>query len=77
MLVLTGFSGSEGISRPFSSELSLASEDQSINPSDIIGQNVTMSITLSEDEKRYINGIISGFSQEQEGLSRGIRRCAS
>ncbi|MCK7512041.1 MAG: contractile injection system protein, VgrG/Pvc8 family [Desulfobacterales bacterium] len=46
-LLLTGFSGSEGISQPFSFELTLASEDTDINPRDIIGQSVTVSIGLS------------------------------
>jgi type VI secretion system secreted protein VgrG len=67
MLLLTGFSGSEGISMPFSFELSLASENTNINPRDIIGQNVTVSIGLADDERRYINGIICRFTQERLG----------
>ena len=66
-LLLTGFSGSEGISMPFSFELSLASEDTNINPRDIIGQSVTVSVGLADDERRYINGIVSRFSQERLG----------
>jgi type VI secretion system secreted protein VgrG len=67
VLLLTGFSGSEGISMPFSFELSLASENTNINPRDIIGQNVTVSIGLADDERRYINGIICRFTQERLG----------
>ncbi len=66
-LLLTGFSGSEGISMPFSFELSLASEDTNINPRDIIGQGVTISIGLADDERRSINGIVCRFSQERLG----------
>jgi type VI secretion system secreted protein VgrG len=66
-LLLTGFTGSEGISMPFSFELSLASEDTNINPRDIIGQGVTISIGLADDERRSINGIVCRFSQERLG----------
>jgi len=66
-LLLTRFSGSEGMSLPFSFELSLSSEDTHINPHDIIGKNVTVSIALADDGKRYINGIVWRFSQERLG----------
>jgi type VI secretion system secreted protein VgrG len=66
-LLLTGFSGSEGISQPFGFELTLASEDTDINPRDIIGQSVTVSIGQSDDERRYINGIVCRFSQDRLG----------
>ncbi len=67
VLMLTGFTGSEGISQPFSFELTLASEDTNINPRDIIGQGVTICLGMADDERRYINGIICRFSQERLG----------
>lgn len=63
-LVLTRFSGTEYISAPFSFELDLVSEDDSIAFEDIIGGNVTVSIGLVNDEPRLFNGLISRFSQD-------------
>ena len=63
VLFLTGFSGTEGLSTPFSFELDLASKNPALNFKDIVGKNVTVSITLSDGESRFINGIISRFSQ--------------
>ncbi len=65
VLLITGFSGSEGISIPFSFELDLLSENHAIAFSDIIGNNATVSVSLTNGEIRYFNGIISRFSQRQ------------
>jgi len=70
VLLLEGFSGSEGLSNPFSFELKLLSENHSIIFSDIIGQNVTISVNLAESgTKRFFNGIISRFSQVQGSVN--------
>ncbi len=69
MLLLRGIKGREGISIPFSFELDMVSEFDSIEFSDIIGKNVTVSIVLEDGDIRYINGIISRFAQESgEGI---------
>ena len=60
-LVLTEFSGTEAISRPFSFELGLVSERNDISFQDIIGTNVTVSIALADGNFRFFNGIISRF----------------
>ncbi len=65
VLLLTGFSGSEGLSVPFSFGLDLLSENNNILFEDIIGQNVTVSIVLVDGGRRFFNGIISRFSQER------------
>jgi type VI secretion system secreted protein VgrG len=63
VLLLAGFSGHEGISRLFSFNLDLLSEKGPITFSDIIGKNVTISITQSDNSPRYFNGIVSHFAQ--------------
>ena len=67
VLLLRGFTGSEGISRLFRFDLDLLSEKASIPFNDIVGQNVTITITLadgSNPQYRYINGFISRFAQK-------------
>ncbi len=71
VLLLTGFRGTEGLSRLFGFELSLLSENHKIKFEDIIGKNVTVSIVLSDGDKRYFNGIISRFSQGRGGGEAG------
>lgn len=66
-LLLTGFSGDEGVSRSFKFELSLISEKHDISFDSIVGSNVTVAISLADDNKRYFNGIISSFSQGSVG----------
>ena len=62
VLLLSGLTGSEGISRLFSFELDLLSENPSISFDQIVGQKVTIRINLADD-KRYINGYVSRFAQ--------------
>lgn len=71
VLLITGLSVSEGISMPFSYELSLISENQSISFPDIIGTTVTVSISLESGERRYFNGLVSRFSQVGGGSEEG------
>ena len=63
MLLLTNMSGTEQLGRPFQCELELASEDHQIKYTDIVGQNVTIRLNLSEDKTRYFNGFVSRFTQ--------------
>jgi len=74
-MYLLEFIGTEGMSMPFSFELTLLSETHNIDFTKIIGENVTVSITLADGSQRYFNGIISRFSQggggeEKESESR-------
>jgi len=62
-LLLQGFTGQEGISRLFSFDLDLLSEESSIPFDQIVGQKVTLTITLADGDKRYLNGFVSRFAQ--------------
>src|SRR5512135_2427615 len=70
-LLLTAFKGKEGISRLFEFDLAMLSENHSVSFEAIIGQNVTISVTLSDGGKRYFNGIVSSFSQGRGGGQQG------
>lgn len=64
VLLLTGFRGSEAISRLFSFQLDLLAEVQSAVKFDgILGQDATVTLRLPNGEERYLNGIIKRFSQ--------------
>lgn len=70
-LLLTRISGTEGLSFPFFFSLDLLSENHSILFKDIIGKSVTVSVNLANGEKRFINGIVSRFSQGRGGGEEG------
>ncbi|MDE3136171.1 MAG: type VI secretion system tip protein VgrG, partial [Acidobacteriota bacterium] len=73
VLLLEGFKGEEGISRLFHFDLALAAEkDAVVDFSSIIGQRVTIRITLYDESERYINGFVSRFSQN--GVDRQFAR---
>ena len=63
VLLLTGISGKEKLSTPFSFNLDMLSENYNIAFPDIIGKNVTVSVNLASGDKRYFNGLVSRFSQ--------------
>ena len=64
VLLLESFTGTEQISRLFQFELVLVSENENIKPSDLLGQNVTVSVLHSDEQtERYFNGFISRFTQ--------------
>ena len=70
-LMLTRFSGTEGISALFSFELEMLSENQEIAFDKIIGEAVTVSIILADGDSRFFNGIVSRFSQGSGGGESG------
>ena len=61
-LLLTGFTGHEAISRLFSFHLTTLSEDDAIDFTQIVGQSVTINLTLADDSQRYVNGLVSHFA---------------
>lgn len=71
VLLLVRCAGTEEISSLFSFELEMLSENHNIAFKDIIGKNVTVSILLPDGSKRYLNGIISRFSQGRGGGEAG------
>jgi type VI secretion system secreted protein VgrG len=62
-VLLSALSGEEGISRLFRFDLELLSVSESIDFNAIVGQNVTVRLTLASGNDRYFNGFISRFSQ--------------
>lgn len=63
-LLLTMFSGTDGLCIPFSFELIFMSISNSIAFDQIIGANVTVSLGDEDGDIRYFNGIVSRFSQD-------------
>ncbi len=64
VLLLQSLSGYEGISRLFNFELDLlAYQNDAIAFKSIVGQNVTITIQLTEGKSRNINGYVSRFAQ--------------
>lgn len=64
ILLLARFKGQEGLSELFSFDMDLFSEQHSISFEDIIGKNVTVSVSLADGSTRFFNGLIASFSQE-------------
>ena len=64
VLILRSFQGHEAISKLFAFELDLVSEEPSIKYDDIVGQAVTIRVTLADgSSSRYWNGYVSRFVQ--------------
>jgi type VI secretion system secreted protein VgrG len=64
VLLLQGFTGREGISQLFKFDLDLLSDQNSIDFTTIIGQQVTIRVLLSDgSSERYFNGYVSRFAQ--------------
>ena len=63
VLLLQGFTGTRGFLAYFDSTLDLLPTNNSISFDDIVGQNVTISVTLADQTLRYFNGFVSRFAQ--------------
>ncbi|MEO0974436.1 MAG: type VI secretion system tip protein TssI/VgrG, partial [Pseudomonadota bacterium] len=63
VLVLRHMSATERLSRLFTYELEMLSEDGGLNLDDLLGQNVTVRVERTDvDESRYFNGFVSRCS---------------
>jgi type VI secretion system secreted protein VgrG len=64
--------GGESLSELFEYNLELLSENPSILPEDLLGNNITVSLELEDGSQRYFNGHITRFGQtgDQNDLSR-------
>ena len=71
-LVLVSMVGREGLSRPFSYDLVLRSEDTGVKATELLGQSVTVKVELDDDKVRYFNGVVSRFARGGRPAS-GIR----
>lgn len=64
VLLFYRMTATEELGRLFRFELDLLSREPDIAFDDILGQNITVRLTLADDKKRYFNGFVSRFSQE-------------
>lgn len=67
-LKVTGFSGTEEISRLFSFRVSLCSDDAEIAFDEVVGKPCTLEI-VAAGGSRYVNGIVRRFERTGEGSS--------
>jgi type VI secretion system secreted protein VgrG len=64
VLLLTAFTGHEAISQLFSFEIDMIAERKTEVPFDrLLGQKVTVTLTLPDERKRHFNGICKRMSQ--------------
>src|SRR5262245_41825333 len=61
VLLLAGFSGHEELSRLYTYDLDLLSENEAIPAKDIVGKPVGWAVTHMNDEPRYFHGIVKRF----------------
>ncbi|HZF11281.1 MAG TPA: type VI secretion system tip protein TssI/VgrG [Thermoanaerobaculia bacterium] len=75
-LLLRSFSGEEKISGLFHFELEMRSEDPDVDFSQIVGKSATITLYLSDDGKRYLNGLVASFTyagtSHQPGTEKGF-----
>lgn len=62
--LLKSISGRDQLSRLFEYDLEMYSQDANVEPTDLIGQNVTFSILELDGEMSYINGYVNRFWYE-------------
>ncbi len=70
-LLLQSFHGTESISQLFQFELKMYSENRNLSFDSIVGKNTTIKVVLPDLSERYINGIVSAFSQGGSALLEG------
>lgn len=74
VLLLRAFQGDEAISRLFTLDLELLSENPSIAYDDIVGKNVTVRMTLTDGSPRFWNGYVSRFVQAEQDSKASVYR---
>lgn len=63
VLLLRGFHGEEVLSGLFHFDLELVSKDENLDINKIIGQHITVTLTLADGSPRYLDGIVTRFYQ--------------
>src|SRR5215470_9449903 len=75
-LLLRAFSGEEAVSSLFHFDLEMRSEDPDVDFSQIVGKSATITLHLSDDGKRYVNGLVASFAyagtSHQPGTDQGF-----
>lgn len=61
-LVISSFSGTEYLSKPFNFRVELLSQNHDIKANDLLGKTVDIELKLSSGESRYFNAYVSQFS---------------
>lgn len=62
-LLVRSMRGVERISEPFSFDLEMFSEDAALAFDSIVGKNACVTVTMPDDTKRYVNGVVVRFAQ--------------
>src|SRR5512141_1247094 len=63
LMLLESFHGSEMLGMPYSYSLTLLSEKSDIEPKDLLGQTLTVHLTLDTGEVRYFDGVVTHFAK--------------
>ena len=63
VLLLTGFSGAEGVSQPYTFDLDVMSLQNDVDPAEFLRKPVLITVDQGEGEPRYIHGIASRLAQ--------------
>ena len=75
-LLVRSIRGREEISGLFSFSLDLVSEEPDLVFDKVVGQNVTASLQLNDEEERYFNGFVTEFRYSgADGRRRGRCLC--
>ena len=61
-MILTGFSGEEAVNGFFSFRLDVISPKDNIQPTDLLGKEVTFSVLSGQTSRRYYHGFVSRMS---------------
>jgi type VI secretion system secreted protein VgrG len=72
VLLLVNLTYKEVLARPFEMTLEMQSTNQEIDFSKILGQSVTVTITMPQGGVRYLNGIVRKFRQTTFNSSEGL-----
>lgn len=62
-LLVRSMRGAERISEPFAFDVELFSEDAALAFDSIVGKNACVTVTMPDDSKRYVNGVVARFAQ--------------
>lgn len=71
-LLLTRLSGEEAISEPFALSLEMLAFDRIVQPSEILGTPVAVSIRRSSDRPRRFHGVVRRFFADPSGTASAV-----
>lgn len=62
-LLLTSLTGTEAMSRLFQFQVEFLSDDPTIDHKKMLGQNVTVNLSLADGEQRHFNGVVNRLTR--------------